>query len=184
MRGGRSRGTTGAVLAVRWLLSIAGTDLGLDVVEGRGADDGEADEEDVGLGVGERSQPVVVFLSSSVPQAEADGLAINHDVRRVVVEAGGLARAAVEGCSWADSHSGDILAGEGICCVGDEETCLRGGSASSFGAEWQAERRDSLYQRHRHQSRRTINSQSAGTAGQDSRARTFRDWVAGAAIVY
>ena len=60
--------------------------LGLDVVERGRADDGEADEEDVGLGVRERAQPVVILLAGRVPQAQADGLAVYHDASRVVVE--------------------------------------------------------------------------------------------------
>lgn len=27
---------------------------------------------------------------------------------------------------WADGHGRDILPGEGICCVGDQKTCLDG----------------------------------------------------------
>lgn len=41
--------------------------LSLDVIKRWRADDGEADEEDIGLGVGERSESVVIFLSSSIP---------------------------------------------------------------------------------------------------------------------
>lgn len=64
------------------------THLRLYVVERRRADNGEADEENVGLGVGQRPQPVVILLSGGIPQSQADGLAINHDICRVVVEAG------------------------------------------------------------------------------------------------
>ena len=64
-----------------------GEPLGLDVVEGRGRDDAEADEEDVGLRVGERAQAVVVLLAGRVPQPERDGLAVDHDAGGVVVEA-------------------------------------------------------------------------------------------------
>ena len=46
-----------------------------DVLERVGAVDGEADEEQVGLGVGERPQPVILFLPGGVPQCELDGLA-------------------------------------------------------------------------------------------------------------
>lgn len=74
-----------------------GVPLGLDVVKRRRADDGEADEEDVGLGVRQRPQPVVIFLSRSVPESQADGLAIDHDTRRVVVE-----------------DCRDVLAGKGV----------------------------------------------------------------------
>ena len=62
------------------------TDLGLNVVERRRADDGKADEEDIGLRVRERPKSVVIFLSSSIPETQADGLAIDHYTRRVVVE--------------------------------------------------------------------------------------------------
>lgn len=62
------------------------TNLGLDVVERRRADEGEADEEDVGLGVRKRAQSVVILLSSSIPETQAHGLAIDHNTRRVVIE--------------------------------------------------------------------------------------------------
>jgi len=57
-----------------------------DVIKRRWADDREADEEDVGLGVGEWSQSVVIFLSCCIPQSQADGLSINHHTGGVVVE--------------------------------------------------------------------------------------------------
>lgn len=62
------------------------TNLGPDVVKGWRADNGEADEEDVCLRVGERSQSIVVFLSSGIPQSQADWLSINHHTCRVVVK--------------------------------------------------------------------------------------------------
>lgn len=62
------------------------THLGLDVVERRRADEGEADKEDVGLGVRERAQSVIILLSSSIPKTQAHGLAIDHNTRRVVIE--------------------------------------------------------------------------------------------------
>jgi hypothetical protein len=39
------------------------------VLEGSRGSDGEADEEDVGLRVGERAQAVVVFLAGGVEEA-------------------------------------------------------------------------------------------------------------------
>lgn len=42
--------------------------LGLDVIKGRRANDGETDEENIGLGVGQRSESVVILLASSIPQ--------------------------------------------------------------------------------------------------------------------
>lgn len=41
-----------------------------DVLEGGGRGDGEADEEDVGLGVRERAQAVVILLSGSIEETE------------------------------------------------------------------------------------------------------------------
>lgn len=64
-----------------------------DVVEGGRADDGEADQEDVGLGIGEGSESVIIFLPRGVPESEADGFAVDHHTCGVVVEA---ARAGVK----------------------------------------------------------------------------------------
>ena len=65
---------------------------------GRRADDREADEEDVGLGVRERAETVVILLTGSIPETQVDGLAVDHHVGAVVVK-----------------HSRDVLAvvGEG-----------------------------------------------------------------------
>lgn len=113
------------------------THLGLDVIKGRWADDGEADEEDVGLGVGERPQSIVIFLARSIPESEADRLAINHHARGVVVEPAvwpslvrrpsdvALRNRARGGESRGDEHSGDVFAREGVRGVRDEETCLQ-----------------------------------------------------------
>jgi hypothetical protein len=66
-----------------------GTYLLLHVVEGVGRVDGEADEDDVRIGVGERAQAVVVFLAGGIPQGQLDVLAIDLDVGDVVLEDGG-----------------------------------------------------------------------------------------------
>ena len=58
----------------------------LDVLEGGGRHDGEADEEDVRLRVGERPQPVVVLLAGRVEQAERVRLAADHHRHGVVVK--------------------------------------------------------------------------------------------------
>ena len=65
------------------------------------------------MGVGEGSQAVVVLLAGRVPQAEVDGLAVDHHVRREVVEDGG-----------------DVLAGKGVRRVGDEEAGLAHGAVA------------------------------------------------------
>jgi hypothetical protein len=46
-----------------------------DVFERVGAVNSETNKDDVGFGVGQRSQSVVFFLTSSVPQSELDHLA-------------------------------------------------------------------------------------------------------------
>ena len=80
-----------------------GPPLGLHIVERVGADDREGDQKHVRLWVRERPQSVVVFLAGRVPEAEVDGLAIDHHVGRVVVK-----------------DSGNVLAWEGVGGVGDE----------------------------------------------------------------
>lgn len=75
--------------------AVASSYLGLDVVKRRGADDGEADEENIGLGVGQRSQSVVIFLTSGIPETQANGLAIHHYTRRVVIEAASQVASAI-----------------------------------------------------------------------------------------
>ena len=59
-----------------------------DVFKRGGRDEREADEEDVGLGVRERAQAVIVLLAGRVPQPEVERLAVDRHVGRVVVKAG------------------------------------------------------------------------------------------------
>ncbi len=65
------------------------TNLLGNVFQGIRAIYGEADEEDVRVGVGEGSQPVVVFLTRSIPQGKLDLFAINLNISDVVLEDGG-----------------------------------------------------------------------------------------------
>ena len=51
-----------------------GEPLLVDVLEAVRVVDGEAQKEDVGVGVGERPQTVVVLLTRRVPQRQLDGL--------------------------------------------------------------------------------------------------------------
>lgn len=44
-------------------------DLFLDVVEGIRRVDGEADEDDMGVGIGQGTKTVVILLTSRVPQS-------------------------------------------------------------------------------------------------------------------
>lgn len=81
-----------------------GVPLGAHVLERRRRDDREADEEDVGLGVGERTQAIVVLLTGRIPQTQVHWLAVYHHVCREVVE-----------------YRWDVLARERVCCVRDEQ---------------------------------------------------------------
>ena len=57
-----------------------------DVLEWRRRADREADEEDVGLWVGERTQAIVVFLTCRIEEAQSVGLAADHHCYGVVIE--------------------------------------------------------------------------------------------------
>jgi len=90
-----------------------GVPLGLDVLERRGRDDRKANQEHVGLRIAQRTKTVIVFLASGIPETKINGLAINHDVGRIVIK-----------------DSGDVLAGEGIGGVRDKEACLTDSSVT------------------------------------------------------
>ncbi len=85
--------------------------LGLDVLEGGWRDDGEASEEDISLRIRKWTKTIVILLTSSVPEAKVDGLAISHDVSAVVVK-----------------DCGDVLSREGVGCVRNEKAGLSDGS--------------------------------------------------------
>lgn len=91
-------GHAGTVVRHLWVPLV------LDVLIGRGAGDGEADDEDVGLRVGQRAKAVVLLLTCCVPQVEADGAAVHSDLGAVVVE-----------------HGGNVLFGERAGRVRDEQ---------------------------------------------------------------
>lgn len=84
-----------------------------DVLKAGRVDEGEADEEHVSLWVGEWTQAVVILLSRCIPEPQVDRLPIHHHIGGVVVE-----------------YCGDVLSGEGICRVADEETCFTHGSVA------------------------------------------------------
>jgi hypothetical protein len=64
------------------------TNLLLHVVQGVRRVDGEADEDDVRVGIGERAEAVVVFLAGGIPQGQLDVLAVDLDIGDVVLEDG------------------------------------------------------------------------------------------------
>lgn len=65
------------------------TNLLLNVVKRVRAVDGEADEDDVGVGVAQRAQTIIVFLTGRIPKREFDTLPIDFYVCDVVLEHGG-----------------------------------------------------------------------------------------------
>lgn len=102
-----------------------GAHLGLDVVERGRANNREADEEHVGLRVGQRAQTVVILLTGSIPETQADGLAIDHDIGGVVIEPAELGQSRPQSNKILESvHCRDILAGEGVRRVRDQKACL------------------------------------------------------------
>lgn len=65
------------------------THLLTDVVQRIRRVDGEADQDDVRVRVGQRAQTVVVLLTGRIPQRKLDMLAIDLDIGDVVLEDGG-----------------------------------------------------------------------------------------------
>ena len=65
------------------------TDLLLYIVERVGRVDGKANQDNVGVGVGERAETVVILLTSGIPEGELDVLAIDLDVGHIVLKNGG-----------------------------------------------------------------------------------------------
>lgn len=88
--------------------------LGAHVLEGGRVDDRVGDQEDISLGVGQGAQAIVVLLTSSIPKTKVDGLAVDHDVRAVVIENGG-----------------DVLTRESVRGVRNQQTSLTDGSVSN-----------------------------------------------------
>ena len=48
----------------------------------------KTDEEDVGAGIRQRSETVVIFLPGGVPETDVDGFTVYHDVAGIVVKHG------------------------------------------------------------------------------------------------
>ena len=69
--------------------SRGGAYLFLDVVERVGRVDGEANEDNVRVGVRERAETVVIFLTSGIPEGKLYVLAIHLDIGDIVLEDGG-----------------------------------------------------------------------------------------------
>ena len=78
-----------------------------NIVERRGVDDREHGEEDVGLGVGEGTEAVILLLASSVPEAVVNGLVVNHHVAGEHIK-----------------HRRHVVRRESVLGVGDQEAGL------------------------------------------------------------
>ena len=76
------------VATVRLLQAWNRTHLLLHVVQGIRGVDRETDEDDVGVGVGERTKAIVVFLAGSIPQRELNMLSVHLHIGHVVLEHG------------------------------------------------------------------------------------------------
>lgn len=61
----------------------------LHVVERIGRVDGEADQDNMRIGIRERAETVVIFLASSIPKGKLDVFTINLDIGDVVLKDGG-----------------------------------------------------------------------------------------------
>ena len=60
----------------------------LHVVKRVGGVDGEADQNNVGIWVGKRTETIVIFLASRIPQGQFDMLSIDLNIGNVVLEDG------------------------------------------------------------------------------------------------
>lgn len=58
----------------------------LDVVKGIWGVDGEANQDNVGVWVGEWAKTIVIFLASSIPQGQLNVLSIDLDIGNIVLE--------------------------------------------------------------------------------------------------
>ena len=103
-----------------------------NVFEGCGGSHGKADQEDIGLGVRQRTKTIVILLTSSIKQAQRVGFVTDpdfesdllltpqvslshlHDSNRIIIE-----------------NRGDVFGGKLVCCVGDEQTCFSHGTVSN-----------------------------------------------------
>lgn len=119
-----------------------GEPLLADVFERGGRRDAEANEEDVGLGIRERSQAVVIFLPGGIEQSQRVGLVANPKSGCLAGLLGGRGRAMVclgamqgsrAGTGIANVHDRDsivvkdrrdVFRGEFVCGVANKETCL------------------------------------------------------------
>ena len=90
-----------AVVAHLWMPLVP------HILIGGRAGNGETDDKHVGLRVGECAEAVVLLLARCVPQVQVHRAPVHCTLGAVIVE-----------------HCGDVLLGEGVGCVADEQACL------------------------------------------------------------
>jgi len=88
-------------------MTYLGEPLGPHVLKGGRIDQGETDEKYIRLGIGQRSQAIVILLTRRIPESQVNGLGIHHHIGRIVVENGGY-----------------ILAGKGVGRIADQQAGL------------------------------------------------------------
>lgn len=91
-----------------------GEPLLLNVFERVGRVNGEADENHMRVGVGERAETVIILLAGGIPKSELDVLAIDLNIGNIVLKNGG-----------------NVNLGEGSLGEDDEETGLSTGTITN-----------------------------------------------------
>jgi hypothetical protein len=86
----------------------------LDVVKRVGGVDGEANQDDVGVGVGQGAETVVILLASRIPEGQLDVLAIDLDIGDVVLK-----------------DSGDVDLGESALGENNQQTSFTAGTIAN-----------------------------------------------------
>ncbi len=90
------------VVAGQSLNSDLWVPLVFDVLIGGGARDGEADDEDVGLRVGQRPQSVILLLTRRVPQVQTDGPAVHRHLNTPRTQLHTHTHTHTTGCGFVD----------------------------------------------------------------------------------
>lgn len=134
-----------------------------NVLKGRGGGDGEADQEDIGLGVRQRAKTIVILLSGGIKQTQGVGLITDPEVSRKKLESVQVFFCSfISSDAWfqaarppkaetrcrSDLHDSNrivvedrrnIFRGEFVCCVRDEQTCLSHSTVSNHDTPGQRE---------------------------------------------
>ena len=67
----------------------------------------EYKKKDISLWIRKRSQSIVIFFSTSIPETQIDWFSINHYIRTVIIK-----------------HCWDIFSWKSICCVAYQHACF------------------------------------------------------------